>query len=78
VNNIKLSKERRADLINSIKTFFLNERDENISDFQASIFLDFILRDAGVYIYNQAIADAHQLMIQKTEELFALEKQPSK
>jgi len=72
--SIELSKETKEAVIDSIQNFFLVNRDEEMSNFQAALFLDFILQEAGVYIYNQAIADAHQLMSQKTEELFSLEK----
>lgn len=71
---IQLSEESKAALIESIQKFFLVHRDEEMSSFQASFFLNFILNEAGVYIYNQAIADAHQLISQKTDELFSLEK----
>jgi Uncharacterized conserved protein len=71
---IKLDKEKKEDLIKSIQAFFLQENNEEISDFKASIFLDFILNEAGVYIYNQAISDAYHLMNEKTEELYSLEK----
>ena len=74
---IELSKETKEAVIDSIQKFFLVHRDEEMSSFQASLFLDFILQEAGVYIYNQAIADAHQLMSQKTEEIFSLEKRIS-
>ena len=74
---IELSKETQEAVIDSIQKFFLVNRDEEMSSFQASLFLDFILQEAGVYIYNQAIADAHQLMSQKTEEIFSLEKRIS-
>jgi uncharacterized protein (DUF2164 family) len=72
---IKLSKDNKEMLLASIQKFFLTERDEEISEFQATIFLDFILNESGVYIYNQAISDAQELMNQKVEELFSLEKQ---
>lgn len=74
---ITLSNENRGDAIKSIQKFFLTERDEEISDFQASMLLDFILKDVGIYIYNQALSDSHQLMLQKIEEIFSLEKQPT-
>ena len=74
METIKLSQEKSEDLIRSIKDFFMKERDEEISDFKASVFLDFIINEAGVFIYNQAITDAHHLMSEKTEELFSLEK----
>lgn len=73
-SGIQLSIETKAALLDSIKKFFLTNREEEMSSFQASRFLDFILAEAGVYIYNQGIADAHQLMNEKTEELFSLEK----
>lgn len=75
--SIKLSADTKAVLLASIQNFFYMERDEELSEFQASVFLDFILNEAGVYIYNQALSDAHQLMLQKTEELFSLEKRIS-
>lgn len=71
---IQLSEDRKLILLESIKTFFQEEHGEDISDFKARIFLDFIVRKAGVYIYNQAIADAHSLVTQKVEDLFTLEK----
>ena len=71
---IKLDKDKKEDMIKSIKRIFLEQFDEEISDFKASIFLDFILNEAGVYIYNQAISDVYQLLIQKTEDVFSLEK----
>lgn len=75
MNKIKFSEDRRVESMKSIQTFFLKERDEELSEFQASVFLDFILNDVGVYIYNQALADSHQLMVQRIEDIFTLEKQ---
>lgn len=74
---ITLSNENRGDAIKSIQKFFLTERDEEISEFQASMLLDFILKDVGIYIYNQALSDSHQMMLQKIEDIFSLEKQPT-
>lgn len=71
---IELSKERKQIIMDDIKKFFAEERDEEISDFKAELYLDFILNHAGVYIYEQAIADAHSFMLEKTDELFTLEK----
>jgi uncharacterized protein (DUF2164 family) len=77
VKNITLTNETRVDSIKSIQKFFLIQRDEDISEFQASMLLDFILMDVGVYIYNQALVDSHQLMLQKVEDIFSLERQSS-
>ena len=41
--NIKLSKERRQELIGSIKGYFLEHHDEEIGDLKAGLLLDFFL-----------------------------------
>ena len=74
ITNIELDKDKKEVLIKSIQVFFLEELDEEISDFKASLVLDFMTKEAGIYIYNQALSDAHQLMTQKTEDIFSLEK----
>lgn len=71
---IELSKEVQQSQIKNIKDFFLNERDEEISDFQAETLLQFILREIGPGIYNQAIADAYALMSDRLEDIYGLEK----
>ncbi|MFQ5568027.1 MAG: DUF2164 domain-containing protein [Rhodothermales bacterium] len=55
---IALPDETKKALIESIKCYFLEERDEKIGDLQASFFLEFILKEVGPSIYNQAIKDA--------------------
>lgn len=71
---IELSKEHQHDALREIKEYFSAERDEQISDFQAQNLLDFILNRIGPSIYNQAIADAHAIMLNNVEDLFGLEK----
>lgn len=71
---IELSKQTRSELLGSLKEFFAEECDKELSDFKASIVLDFVLREIGPSIYNQAIADAYQLMTDKIEDLYSLEK----
>ena len=71
---IALAPETKKLLIANLQNYYSLEREEELSEFQAALLLEFILSDIGVYIYNQAIADAQKLMQQKTEELFTLEK----
>lgn len=74
MQSIVLRKEFEEEILNQIKFFFLTDRDEEISDFKASLYLDFILKEIGPYIYNQAVDDAYQLMLKKLEDLYGLEK----
>lgn len=71
---IALTPETQKLLLANLQNYYSAEREEELSEFQAGLLLEFILSDIGVYIYNQAIADAQKLMQQKTEELFTLEK----
>ena len=71
---IELTPETKKLLLSNLQNYYSAEREEELSEFQAGLLLEFILSDIGVYIYNQAIADAQKLMQQKTEELFTLEK----
>lgn len=75
---INLKPENKKILIEEIKDFFKETREEELSTFQAENYLEFMLDKAGVYIYNQAIVDAQIFMTAKTEELFVLEKQYKK
>ena len=75
-DQIELSREARADALKNLISHFQTERDEELSEFQASILLDFILSSIGPSIYNQAVTDAHRLMLEKIEDLYGLEKRP--
>ena len=71
---IELSKDHQQDALRDVKEFFFTERDEVLSDFQAQSILDFIIARIGPGIYNQAIADAHTVMLNNIEDLYGLEK----
>lgn len=46
------------EIIERIKRYFLDERDEAVGDLQASFLLEFILKEIAPSVYNQAIKDA--------------------
>ncbi len=64
-----IDKERRKELIRSIKTYFLEQHDEEIGDLKAGLLLDFFVETLGPGIYNQAIKDAQAYFQQKIEDL---------
>ena len=55
---IRLSDDRRARIIRSLQSFFLDEFDEDLSDFRAQGLLDLVLADVGPAAYNQGVRDA--------------------
>ena len=78
MKEIEFTNEIKKDLLDSIKRFFLTERGEEISEFQANIVIEFIVKSIAPSIYNQALADAHAFMTDRIDELYGLEKRQSK
>lgn len=62
---IELRDEQKQEIVAAIKRYFLDERDEEIGDLGASFLLEFVLKEIGPSIYNQAIRDA-QAALQRT------------
>jgi uncharacterized protein (DUF2164 family) len=66
---LQLSKERRKQLTSAIKTYFLEQDDEDLGDLRAGLLLDFFLEKLGPTVYNQAIKDAQRYFQQKVDDL---------
>ena len=66
---IALPDETKKALIDAIKHYFLEERDEEIGNLQASFLLDFVIKEIGPAIYNQAIRDAQARLQHTVAEL---------
>lgn len=56
--SITLPADAKEELVARIQHYFLEERDEEIGQLQASFFLDFAVEVIGPHVYNQAIRDA--------------------
>ena len=66
---IRLTDDRRALVMLSIRRFFAEQFDEQISDFRAESLLDFFVKILGPPVYNQAIRDAHGFIQDKLTDL---------
>jgi len=73
MSKIKLTEPIRERILYDLDTFFENERDEKLGNMGGEMLLDFILKEVGPMIYNQALIDAHKLMEEKIEDLFLLD-----
>lgn len=58
----KLTKEQQQLMISSIQTFFMQEREEEISEFAAERVLDFVKESLAVHFYNAGVLDAKKVM----------------
>ncbi|WP_371375163.1 DUF2164 domain-containing protein [Sporomusa aerivorans] len=74
MKGIVLTKEQQQTAVAAIKSYFLTEKDEEITDLAATLLLDFIIKDIGPLIYNQALKDAHYFLTEKLDDLYSLEK----
>jgi uncharacterized protein (DUF2164 family) len=73
-NGIKIDKEKREGMISSIKSFFLDERDEDLGDLASSLILDFIIDELAPAFYNQGVEDSYKYMSDKLEDLLGIKK----
>lgn len=67
--SVPLDDDRRARLAASLRGFYLEDFDEDISEFRAERLLDFFLEALGPQIYNQAVQDARLWMKRKLDDL---------
>ena len=66
---IKLSVEARERLVASIQGFLASRFELELSEFQAISLLDFLVRELGAPVYNQAIQDARAFVQSKLDDL---------
>lgn len=78
----RFNTEQQQQIIQSIQDFFLEERDEELSEFAAERIFDFIKESIAVHFYNVGIQDAHAAVLNQfsslDDELLTLERPPSK
>lgn len=73
-DKIKISKEKRVDMISDLKEYFYTERDEELGDLAAGLLLNFIIDKLGVEIYNQGVYDSFKYMNDRCEDLLSIQK----
>ena len=66
---IKLSDERREDLVRVIQSHFRDQHDDDIEELKASLILDFFVKQLGPSVYDQTIKDVHAFIQDKLVDL---------
>ena len=72
-DRIKLTKEKRDDMISAIKYYFLKEREEEIGDLASNLILDFIIKEIAPEFYNQGVYDSQKYMSDRVEDLLSIQ-----
>jgi len=73
-DNFKLTKEQKEYMISEIKTYFLNEREEELGDLAANLILNFIVEKLAPEFYNMGVFDSYKYMNDRTEDLLGIQK----
>ena len=66
---ITLLPEARKELLGSIKRYVAENFEEDIGDLKAGMLLDYVLKEIGPSVYNQAIADAQAYFVARAGDL---------
>lgn len=73
MSKIKLTPPIKEKIIYELQSYFENEREEDLGNIGAELLVDFILKEVGPMIYNQALIDVHELMEEKIDDIYLLE-----
>jgi uncharacterized protein (DUF2164 family) len=64
-----LSKDERRAVTREILLYFKKERDEEVGMIASEEFLDLILQNCGIMIYNKGVEDSQNFLKRKFEDL---------
>jgi len=73
-DKIKLTKEKREDMISSIKEYFYTEQGEELGDLASSKILNFIIDELALEFYNQGVNDSYKYMNKSIDDLLSIQK----
>ncbi|MBM41406.1 MAG: hypothetical protein CL483_05705 [Acidobacteria bacterium] len=66
---ITLTTEAEAQTMASLKRYVREELDQDIGDLKAKLLLDYLLKEVGPVVYNQAISDAQAYFTNRVADL---------
>lgn len=79
MSEITFTNEEKAAMVDKLQTYFENELDHEIGQFDAEFLLDFISKEMGAYYYNRGLHDARAIFESRIEsiddEIYAVEKE---
>lgn len=79
MSEITFTNEQKAALVEKLQTYFENELDQEIGQFDAEFLLDFVSKEMGSYYYNRGLEDARTIVAAKLDtiddEIYAIEKE---
>jgi uncharacterized protein (DUF2164 family) len=67
--SFSLSKEQKAEVIGSIRRFFREKLELELSELQAGFLVDYFSAEIAPFAYNEGIADAQKFLVRLGEDL---------
>ena len=78
MSKIEFSKEEKESIVKKVQSYFEQELDQELGQFDAEFLLDFFSKEVGGYYYNRGMYDAQAYIEKKmetiSEDLYQLEK----
>jgi len=79
MSKIKFSIEQRAAMVQKLQSYFDNELEQELEQFDAEFLLDFFSKEIGAHFYNRGLHDARAIFESRIEsiddEIYANEKE---
>nr|CAP47593.1 putative integron gene cassette protein [uncultured bacterium] len=66
---IEFSKDEKEILAQKIQSYFREELDQEIGQFDALFLLDFVSEEIGSYFYNRGLYDAQAILEKRIEDV---------
>ena len=66
---IQLNKEEMGQLIASIQKYFKEEQEQEISELQARLLLNYVLKEIAPFAYNQGVRDVESYLLTQIGDL---------
>ncbi len=79
MSKIEFSAEQREMMVHKIQTYFDNELEQELGQFDAEFLLDFFAKNIGAHYYNRGLHDAKSIFETRMEtvdaDIYAIEKE---
>ena len=63
------SKEQKAEIVSSIRRYFAENLDRDLSEMEAGFLLEYFMSEIAPFAYNKGVEDAQRYFVRVTEDL---------
>lgn len=67
--NTPFSKDQKAEIVSSLRRYFTENLDSELSEMQAGFLLEYVMNEIGPFAYNQGVDDSQKYFLRLTEDL---------